>query len=223
MNFKKCIAQIKTNVLDPPEMRKFFAIFYLVGILGLSMPVSFSFFLKLIPFALLLSAAAIPIFHEGRWTTKTITVFAGIYILSFAVEAIGVNTDRIFGSYEYGDSLGIKVLNTPLIIGLNWVLLVYLSSSVIEKFKINIVLKVIIASMIMLIYDIILEQLATKLDMWKWEDDIIPLRNYIAWFILALAFNSMIKLFGIRTANKLSFVILICQFVFFLSLMFILK
>ena len=75
----------------------------------------------------------------------------------------------------------------------------------------------------MLVYDIILEQLAPVLDMWHWENFRVPLQNYLAWFILALIFHSAIKFLGIQIRNKLALIMLICQSGFFLSLYMIYK
>ena len=39
-------------------------------------------------------------------------------------EAIGVNTGLLFGTYEYGANLGFKIFGVPLIIGVNWTVLI---------------------------------------------------------------------------------------------------
>jgi len=205
------------------EVKIFFIIFYAVGIAGLLIPFTFSLFLRLIPFALILSFIALALFHKDKTDVKSLVVFLIIYALGFMVEAIGVNTQLIFGNYQYGDSLGFKLFNTPLIIGLNWLLLVYITSSVIEEFKLKWFPSIILASTIMLVYDIILEQVASQINMWQWSHNIIPIQNYIAWFIIAVLFQYLIKAFRVRTENKLAQVILICQFAFFISLYLILK
>jgi putative membrane protein len=46
-----------------------------------------------------------------------------IAVAGFFIEAIGVNTGLIFGNYVYKTTLGWKFLETPLIIGVNWILL----------------------------------------------------------------------------------------------------
>ena len=201
----------------------FFIIFYVVGIFGILVPATFSIFLKLIPLALLLSFAALVLFHTEQFTTKASLVFTSIYILSFAVEMLGVNTNLIFGDYKYGNSLGLKLFNTPLIIGINWLLLVYVTSSIFEKIKIHNISKVVLASFVMVFYDIILEQVAPKLDMWSWNNAFVPLQNYLAWFVIALCFQTIIKAFGIKTQNYLASIILLCQFLFFLVLLLCLK
>lgn len=201
--------------------RIFFVIFYLVGIAGISFPASSSLFLKLVPLALLLSFAALLLLHPYSFELKTILIFGAIYLGGFIVEAVGVNTGLIFGHYQYGESLGPKIFHTPLMIGINWLLLVYLTSSVLETWDFSPVIKIVVASGMMLIYDMVLEQLAPGMDMWAWAGNQVPLQNYLAWFILAIIFHSFIKAAKINTQNPLAWVLLCCQFFFFLILYFI--
>ena len=196
----------------------FFIVFYTVGLIGMLLYSTFSLFLKLIPFALILSFIALAFFHKSKIDWKTILVFLSIYIFSYTIEAIGVNTGKVFGYYEYGEGLGIKIFQTPLIIGVNWLFLAYTTSSVFEKLKIPAIVKIVLASLGMLIYDIILEQVAPKLDMWHWQGDFVPYQNYIAWFALAVFFHSLLKIMKVKIENKLASLILGCQFLFFLLL-----
>ena len=197
-------------------------IFYLVGIAGMLLPFSFSLFVKLIPVALLLSSVALVFFHSN-FDTKTLAVFTFIYLIGFFVEVLGVNTGLIFGEYIYGESLGIKVFNTPLIIGLNWLLLVYITSSVLENMKLLVPVKIILGASMMLGYDLIIEQIAPKLDMWNWQNNIVPIDNYVAWFLIAALFHAAIQVFKIKTTNKLAPIILVCQVLFFLVLLIYFK
>lgn len=205
------------------EVKIFIPFFYAVGVFGMLYPVLFPVFTKLISFTLILSFIFLAAFHPEKIDRKSMLVFLFIYLAGFFIEVIGVNTGLIFGHYKYGDSLGVKLFNTPLIIGLNWVLLVYATSSVFEKAKLYTIIKIILASAIMLMYDIILEQVAPKMDMWSWKNDVIPYQNYVAWFVLAVLFHSVIKFYRINTRNKLGMIILGTQFVFFLILMIFLK
>jgi len=195
----------------------FFILFYSVGVAGLLYPLTFPLFVKLIPFALMLSLIALFIFHQN-FKLNRIILFIIVFVLSFVIEVIGVKTGSIFGSYHYGDSLGPKLYDTPLMIGLNWVLLVYLTYSSIERFKISVPLKVIIGASLMLLYDILLEQVAPVLDMWQWEYNRVPLQNYATWFILALLFHVMLAGFNTKTGNRLAPYILACQLSFFAAL-----
>ncbi len=197
------------------ENKKFIMIFYFVGICGMLIPFTSGFFRIITPFALILNFVILTAYHQNKLNFKTVFVFSLIYLFGYLVEVAGVNTSLIFGEYFYGKSLGPKVFETPLIIGLNWLFLCYVSNSMLENVKINNVFKIIFASTLMLIYDIVLEQVAPILDFWYWKNNIVPLQNYIAWFVIALIFNSLIKLLKINTSNPISKIIFISQFLFF--------
>jgi len=194
-------------------------VFYTVGLAGFLIPLSYPYFEKLIPLVLILSFILLVIYHPKQSSYRlSILVFTGIYISGLIVEMIGVNTGIIFGEYSYGPNLGLKILNTPVIIGLNWLILVYITSSMFEKINIHTNYKILLASVSMLAYDIVLEQVAPFTGMWNWHEGNIPVRNYMAWFVIALIFHTLLKTVGIKTENAVSKNLFISQFVFFLIL-----
>jgi len=194
-------------------------VFYTVGLAGFLIPLSYPYFEKLIPLVLILSFILLVIYHPKQSSYRlSILVFTGIYISGLIVEMIGVNTGIIFGEYSYGPNLGLKILNTPVIIGLNWLILVYTTSSMFEKINIHVNYKILLASASMLAYDIVLEQVAPLTGMWNWHEGNIPDRNYMAWFVIALIFHTLLKTVGIKTENAVSKNLYISQFVFFLML-----
>ena len=200
----------------------FFVIFYAVGITGMLLPSTFPLFVQLTPLALLLSTAALAIFHTD-YSRKSFLIFGLIYFTGFFIEVLGVHTGLIFGRYIYGPGLGIKVLKTPLIIGLNWLLLVYVTVSLTERLNTGTAIKVLLSAGILLAYDLVLEQVAPKLEMWSWADETVPLQNYVAWYLIALLFTGIVKISGINMKNRLAALILICQIVFFTVLLFTLN
>jgi putative membrane protein len=137
------------------------------------------------------------------------------------IESIGVNTGLIFGEYVYGETLGYQIFETPLIIGMNWLFLVYVSSSLTGKIISGKFISFLFPPVLMVVYDLVLEQVAPDLGMWNWNNEVIPLQNYIAWFVVALLFVLVFRLFNIKTSNKIAPLIFILQFLFFLSLMII--
>lgn len=203
------------NALPVTEVRKFIIIFYSIGILGFLIPWSRNIFIAITPFALLLSSYLLAIYHN-KYYKKDIAVFLTIFVLGFFIEVVGVNTGLIFGSYNYGEALGIKLFNTPLLIGLNWLFLTYTASSISEKIVRQRVLQIMIAPSLMLIYDLILEQLAPKMDMWNWQAQSVPVKNYMAWWIIGFLFVALIKAVKIDTKNPLAAILFICQLLFFI-------
>ena len=198
-------------------------VFFSVGIFGLATDLTRDVFIMLTPVALLLSLTVTAAFHQPDNFKKEIAVFTGIYISGFLVEAIGVNTGLIFGNYSYGEGLWITLLNTPLLIGINWVLLIYCTAVIADKTALPVFVKVLISSLLMLLYDLIMEQVAPVINMWSFEADSVPARNYVAWFILAFIFHSVLKLTGIKYKNQIAPFVFYTQAGFFLILTIIFK
>lgn len=109
--------------------------------------------------------------------------------MTFLIEVIGAKTGLVFGAYKYGNTLGFKVFEVPLVIGLNWFFIILRAVNIVQK-KIN--SKLLIAffvGLISTIFDIFLEPVAIKFDYWTWENNIIPLQNYIACFVISFVFT----------------------------------
>lgn len=102
------------NILPTKEVKKFILIFYTIGVLGFLIPWTQALFITITPFALLMSTYLLVIYHEN-YSIKAILVFTAIAFIGFFIEVAGVNTGLIFGNYIYGDALGLKAFNTPLI------------------------------------------------------------------------------------------------------------
>lgn len=200
---------------EEKEVRKFFIIFYTIGLLGIAIPLTRNIFIYLTPIALLISFAVVLYFHQAGFNTKTILVFIFIFLISYFIEVTGVKTGLIFGNYNYGKGLGLKLLGTPLMIGINWLLLVYCTAAIFDKLPVHTILKILLSSLLMVAYDLIMEQVAPHLQMWYFDGNTVPLRNYLSWFVLAFSLHSLIKLTGIKTTNKLADLIFYCQLSFF--------
>lgn len=198
------------------NVKRFVVIFYFIGLIGMLIPITFNFFKLITPFALIVNFFILSAYHQNKLKKIHWFIIFLIFFLGLTVEIIGVNTGKIFGIYTYGNSLGIKIFKTPIIIGLNWLFLCYLSTSIVQSLKINFFLKVLFASSLMLIYDLVLEQIAPTTDMWYWKNNYAPFQNYLVWFILATIFNFSIFLSKFNTQNKLSTIIFASQFTFFL-------
>jgi putative membrane protein len=98
------------------------AIFYLVGIF-IHLFFRSSEFLKILtPLFLMLTSAAV--FFEDKQSKKFLIWFLVGYFFTLFIEIVGVKTSLIFGPYKYGENMGIKFYGVPLVIGLNWVVLI---------------------------------------------------------------------------------------------------
>ncbi len=196
--------------------------FYVVGGIGMVFSFLSPIIIKLTPIVLIFSFILLMMFHNGKLNQLYLILFILIYFISFVIEVTGVNTGMIFGEYTYGDTLGFKIFNTPVIIGLNWLLLTYLTSSIVENYDIGNLSKIFIASILMVLYDFLLEKVAPILDMWRFNDSTIPINNYVSWLLIAIIFNTLIKIFRVEISNRLSATIFISQLIFFICIIVLL-
>lgn len=178
-----------------------FIVFYSVGLALYLTPPTHNLFIQITPYTLVLVAVAI-FSHHKEWSPKAISVLAGIFLLSFITEVIGVATGKLFGTYVYGEGLGFKIADVPLIIGLNWTFLTYASNSIVSKYTSKNIPVIVGAALLMVLYDILLEKVAPLMDMWSFSRNDPPVSNYVVWFLMALVFNWAVQKFNIDTQNR---------------------
>ncbi len=211
----------KIKTLLGNKVRLFFAIFYFVGTIGFLIPQTSYLFSHLTPFALLITLFLLLIYHPEKYDIKTIVVFISIFLFGYLIELLGVNTGLIFGSYTYNYGLGPMLFKTPLMIGVNWLILSYIFDTLTKSIKTHKLIQALIAAIGMTAYDIVIEQVASTLQMWDWKDGIIPIQNYFAWFVIGLIMQLAMKYANINTRNPLSLVIILCHITFFLILILV--
>ncbi len=201
------------------EARKSLLSFYLVGTAGMLIPWSSHFFQMLIPYSLLFCFLLLTLFHQPKADVRTLSFFLFLFVASFGAEVFGVSTGLLFGHYEYGRNLGFKLFGTPVLIGLNWLFLVYTTSALTQTWKVGKVWKVLVPSLAMVLYDLVAEQVAPTLGMWHFTGGVVPLQNYLAWFGMAVFFHALLQYATIRFSNRLSVLLLALQFLFFVILL----
>jgi putative membrane protein len=144
--------------------------------------------------------------------------FVIVFAAGLLLEAIGVNTGVIFGEYAYGSVLGIKIWGTPLMIGVNWLMLTYMAWDMTGWIKIPVFLRVPASSLLMVLFDFVMEPVAITMGMWTWSGNVIPLQNYLAWFVISLMFFTLTALMKIEVRNKISIPLWLILFTFFILL-----
>lgn len=165
---------------------------------------------------LLISGAAL-IIDEGINLRKAAVLFS-IFVLGYSVELIGIKTGFFFGEYSYDTALGSKFLGVPLIIGLNWVIIVAASSSIIKYFiKKPLILQALLAAALCTLLDFIIEPVAISYNFWTWTDGTIPFYNYLCWFGFSFLFSTM-YLYRNKEINKTGIIIYIIWTNFFIIL-----
>lgn len=191
--------------------------FYLVGLLLFMLPFTRSLFITLIPYSLLFVVGSLFYFHP-RWNGTTLLFFLFIMVSTFLLEMAGTSTGLIFGSYRYEEGLGIQIYHTPLIIGLNWLFLVYASRSTVERWFGKPFLRIVVASGWMVLYDVLLEWVAPAMQMWRFDVGYPPVRNFIAWFVASLVFHTLYEYLPVGSPTPLAGKVLKIQMIFFVCI-----
>ena len=207
-------------------------LFHVIGFIGVIFFKN-SFIIQATPVNLLL------MFLLLIWTQQEKNYFFWLFVLlavavGIGVEMIGVNTKLLFGEYSYGNVLGFKVKNVPLIIGVNWFIIIYCCGISVTTLLLRITrpavadipqLSTILKSLsvitdgatLAVLFDWLMEPVAVKLGFWKWEGD-IPLYNYICWFVISLLLLFLFHACKFNKQNKFAVNLLLIQFLFFLIL-----
>jgi putative membrane protein len=189
------------------------AILHIVGLFGLNSGFR-EYFSLLTPINLLVTAGLFFFSSEGINTRAYVSLFL-VFACGFGIEWIGVNTGFPFGKYEYGTVLGPKLGNTPLLIGVNWSMLVLSVMMIGRLFSKNAFVIALIGGLLMTGLDILIEPIAIKTGMWHWFGQHPPLQNYIAWFVIAAILTAAVHKIAPQLKNPAAAGFFTVQVIFF--------
>lgn len=196
---------ILTRVLQ----RLLLALLMLFGIAGLIATIGIAFNVNP-PFSLAWAGSGL-LFLEGGLLivaamlrfgiSRGITASLLVILLSYAVEAVGVNTGIPFGSYRYTDILFPRLPGgVPLAVMFAWVLIVLGGYGWVQKDEQPPgVHGVLLGATLATLLDLEIEPVAVYLEhYWQWlipgplNYYGVPLANFIAWFVVALLLLLMV-------------------------------
>lgn len=142
----------------------------------------------------------------------------GCVLTGMAVEWIGVHTGLLFGSYQYGEVLGYKWSGVPILIGINWFVILFCSANLVMQFQQFIIKKlgdqtttlssrlqkwslITDTAILATFFDIIMEPVAVKLHFWTWDGN-IPVSNYICWFMISCILSWLFSMLQFKKENQ---------------------
>ena len=194
-------------------------LFNLSGILGILSSYS-DWFLRLTPLNLMIYVVLI-IWNLEHKSKKFLIAFSIPFFIGILTEYLGVNYGLLFGTYSYGENLGIKIWGVPLMICINWALLTIITADLSRVIHKNIIVRSFLGGLLMMILDLIIEVSAPRFDFWQFENNSIPLKNYIDWFIIGSIAHYLYNQISLKTNTKLSIHIFVAvTFFFFTFLIF---
>jgi hypothetical protein len=129
------------------------------------------------------------------WKNRDLSLLFVSALFAFIFENLGVILSAgMSGGYYYSESFRFFLLQTPLFVILLWSVIIYSSYRIIKALVSGPSL-FFLASLYVLMLDIVLDQMATKLGFWTWIGFeryqglySVPAPNYIGWLILPLIF-----------------------------------
>ena len=208
-------------------------LFHVIGLLGIFF--NKNFFIQASSLNLLLMFLLIIYTHKDKNRSFCIFLLLAV-VIGIVAEIIGTRTGFLFGTYEYGAALGLSFFKVPLIIGINWFIVIYccgVSINIIlnkmvdrlteitenKKPIIKLLSVVIDGATLAVLFDWLMEPVAIKLGYWKWAGSGgIPFYNYVCWFGLSVILLFIFHKLQFEKKNKFALHLLMIQVMFFLLL-----
>ena len=159
-------------------------LFHLCGMVGISYG-NKEFFLAFTPINLFISFVLLFV-NQKQLESKELKSAFLIFFIGMMSEILGVNYGLIFGDYVYLDNLGVKILGVPVLIGVNWIILTYITGSLSSFIFKNKYVSILMGAILMIALDLLIEPVAPLLGFWIFDLPEVPLQNYIGWFVIGL-------------------------------------
>lgn len=176
----------RQNLLNERNIRIVLIILYSVGIIGHGYQPLYPYMIMLTPVTLLITGLLVLYSAVTRAGDSKLYLWCGaVLVTTFLLEAVGVATGWIFGAYYYGPALGWKLLNVPLIIGFNWMLVLLGAAAISLRFFDRPFSIGLSAAVLAVIFDFVMEPMAMRLGYWQWMKGEVPTQNYAAWGVFS--------------------------------------
>ena len=188
-------------------------LFHLCGMVGISYG-NKEFFLAFTPINLFISFVLLFV-NQKQLESKELKSAFLIFFIGMMSEILGVNYGLIFGDYVYLDNLGVKILGVPVLIGVNWIILTYITGSLSSFIFKNKYVSILMGAILMIALDLLIEPVAPLLGFWIFDLPEVPLQNYVGWFVIGLITQVIFQLKIVEKEFTFSTHLLIVNAIFF--------
>lgn len=158
---------------------------------------------------------------EKKFFVKISLWFIVTAFVTVALEWVGQETGKVFGSYAYSDFLFPQVFNVPIVIGISWAGVCLGAIGLLQRSRKilphSTSTKMLLTGLLMAGFDLLLEPVAIKLSYWSWSGNFPPLQNFLAWAIIGSIFSLPVYLImkNVRL-TKLAFHTFLAQVIYFI-------
>ena len=180
-------------------------------------PVTQPYFVKLTPFSLILTLILLGLHHPEKYSWRVGTWAVFVAITGFSSEVLGVHGGWLFGQYSYPHSLGTQLFGVPLILGVNWLLLIYVTRDIVQPLAANAPTKAALAATLMVGLDTFIEPVAIRNKFWEWPQNIVASQNYVGWWLVAFFILLASEFWQVKQENPLSKPVYWALFYFFMA------
>ena len=176
---------MKSNILKLaiPYFLWFFLIFHIIGagiFLYLDAAPQLSF--------LNIFISSVLVFLAEKNLRRALPIFFFIFCAGYIIELVGIQTGYLFGDYYYIPAMGPRIYGTPIIIGATWYAVVVGASNIAWYVKGSVEGRALLAGLLTVLMDILIEKVAMHYGMWQWSSGTVPLFNYLCWFAFGSIF-----------------------------------
>ncbi len=187
---------------------------YLLAILCVN-AVPFEILIGMAPILYLLGAGFIFLCHE-KPLKKLGLYFGVVVVFTLVLEIINAQTNLVFGALSFGGTLGLKILDTPFLIGFHWFLLSIGAAYFIRWIFNSSIMRVLGAAFLMVIAFAITDPVAQSLDFWTWDNYSFTFQNYSIRFLVSLLLQLLVVVFLKEEKNPFAGYFYIITSLFFL-------
>ena len=164
-----------------------------------------------VTWSIVLLGSAVSVTHAGLsrgWRTGA-GVLVTVVVASLVFESIGLATGYPYGSYTYGDVLGPRLLDVPLLVPLAWLLMAWPSRVLAERLAGRPATRVLVGTYLFAAWDVVLDPQLVQAGYWTWAHpspglpgiDTVPLTNLAGWVLAGLVLMTLLEVLVVRTAT----------------------
>ena len=209
-------------------------LFHISGVIGILFTPYKDWFIANTPLNLVVMLVLL-IWMQPQKNISFFLFFAICFLVGMGTEIIGVSTGKLFGHYHYGTIMGSKLNGVPYLIGINWFVVVFCSGIIITKLNnwiedkylveglqmssfLKTVSFILDGALLATLFDYNLEPVAIKLNFWQWQNNQIPLYNFICWFIISALLLVVFRRLNFNKNNHFAIHLFTIQLLFFIAL-----
>lgn len=194
-------------------------VIYMTSLVGFITPHQQTWYLYYTPYFILLNALLLGLYHKN-WNKGIFKFIVATLSIGMFIEIIAVQSTVLYGNYRFGNSLGLQIMEVPLIMPIYWFILSYSTAIIVEKLPLkNQWISINIAAILMTGLSGLIQQVAAPLDFWYLEGTTNLVRYLSLYFGVGLGIQYLFQQLTIDAKNPIAIYVYGGLLVFFLGLL----